>query len=319
MRIAHFSDLHLLHLEGARFVDFLSKRWIGALNLLTNRGRHYQVEVFEALVRDLATARVDHAVCTGDVTNLALEQEFVFARERFDRIPLGPGEVTVVPGNHDAYVGRGIQYFTGHFADYHTGDDTWAWPDGSPWPLVRVRGDIAVIGLSTSRKTPWFFAYGRLGRSQIERLRAVLEDPRLADKFRIVAVHHPPAGGRARSVIRGFRGHDRLARVLSEAGAELVLHGHEHEDVREALTGPRGAVIPVRGVQACTYNGRSVERRARYRVFEIGPEGGSSPAEGLPRVPAAAARPVLLAEEERVWDPECKVFIARRPSVVPAA
>ncbi len=319
MRIAHFTDLHLLHLQGARLVDFLSKRWIGALNLLANRGRQYQVEVFEALVRDLSAARIDHAICTGDITNLALEQEFVFARQRFDEIPLGPGGVTVLPGNHDAYVARGLRYFTRHFADYHDSDDRWAWPDGSSWPLVRVRGDVAVIGLTTSHKTPWFFAYGRLGRVQLERLERVLDDRRLADKFRIVAVHHPPVGGRARSVIRGFRGHEELARVIGAAGAELVLHGHEHAEVSEWLPGPDGGRIPVRGIQACTYNGGSLERRARYRVYEIGGPGRAAAQSGAQVPLGGRSRPVLLAREDRVWDPECKVFIGREPVVAAAA
>src|SRR5689334_21077653 len=99
MRLAHCSDLHLLSLEGARILDFANKRWIGGLNLLTNRGRHYHTAAFEDMVADFARAEVDHVLCTGDITNLALEQEFRYARERFDRIALGPGEVTVIPGN----------------------------------------------------------------------------------------------------------------------------------------------------------------------------------------------------------------------------
>ena len=65
MRVAHFSDLHLLSLEGARLLDFANKRWIGGLNLLANRGRHYHTEVFEALVRDVNQQGVDHCICTG--------------------------------------------------------------------------------------------------------------------------------------------------------------------------------------------------------------------------------------------------------------
>ncbi|TMQ14040.1 MAG: metallophosphoesterase, partial [Deltaproteobacteria bacterium] len=41
MRLAHFSDLHLLSHDGARWLDLANKRWIGAMNLLSNRGRHY--------------------------------------------------------------------------------------------------------------------------------------------------------------------------------------------------------------------------------------------------------------------------------------
>jgi len=276
VRLAHCSDLHLLSLEGARLLDFANKRWIGGLNLLTNRGRHYHVEAFEDMVADFATAGIDHVLCTGDVTNLALEQEFRFARERFARIGLGPGHVTVLPGNHDSYIAQGSVHFAAVFADYFRSDDGWQWqpdphdgPLDAAWPLVRVRGDIAVVGLSTSLATPWFTAWGRVGLRQLDRVRAVLADPRLAGKVRIVAIHHPPAGVRARSRIRGLRDHQELAALLADVGADLVLHGHEHQDLQERLPGPGGTSIPVLGVPSGTYEAGRPDRTARYRIFEI--------------------------------------------------
>jgi 3',5'-cyclic AMP phosphodiesterase CpdA len=278
VRLAHCSDLHLLSLDGARLLDFANKRWIGGLNLLSNRGRHYHTVAFEDMCADFATAGIDHVLCTGDITNLALEQEFRFARERFDRIGIGPTHVTVLPGNHDAYVAAGAQHFAATFAPYFAPDPDWAWPDsGKPgdleaaWPVVRVRGDLAVIGLSTSLATPWFTAWGRVGERQMGRLREVLADKRLAGKVRVVAIHHPPAGVRAASRIRGLRDYQAFAAALADAGAELVVHGHEHQDLRAELPG-RGAGIPVLGVQSGTYEASRPERTGRYRVFEI--EGG---------------------------------------------
>jgi 3',5'-cyclic AMP phosphodiesterase CpdA len=299
MRIAHCSDLHLLSLEGARILDFANKRWIGGMNLITNRGRHYHTAAFEDMVADFNASHVDQVICTGDITNLALEQEFRFARERFDRIALGPQNVTVLPGNHDAYVAEGATHFAAVFADHFTTDAGWAWTDpanagvddpadegaaADPWPIVRVRGEVAIIGLSTSLETPWFTAYGVVGPRQLRRLRAVLADPRLAGKLRLVAIHHPPAGEPARSRIRGLRDRDAFAAVLAEVGAELVIHGHEHQDLYAELAGPRrgaagagtpGAGMPgagmieVRGVPSGTYEAHRPERTARYRVYDI--------------------------------------------------
>jgi 3',5'-cyclic AMP phosphodiesterase CpdA len=294
MRIAHFSDLHLLSLEGARVLDFANKRWIGGLNLITNRGRHYHTHVFEALVRDINEQGVEHCICTGDITNLALEQEFRYARERFDEIAIGPSEVTVLPGNHDAYVAKGSDYFTGYFSDYTEPDDGWRWDDGD-WPLVRVRGSIAVIGLSTSLTTPWFTAYGIVGDRQLDRLRQVLADDRLADCHRIVAIHHPPAGSYARSRIRGLRDRHALAEVLADAGAELVIHGHEHRDLRHTLPGPGGGEIPVLGIQSGTYEAGKADRRARYRIFDTGGQTG---------------RELELRQTTRVWEPDAGAFVA---------
>jgi 3',5'-cyclic AMP phosphodiesterase CpdA len=300
MRLAHFSDLHLLSPGGLHMLELANKRWIGAMNLITNRGRHYHTDAFDDMVGDLNEQAIDHILCTGDVTNLALEREFAFARERFDRLALGPRGVTVLPGNHDAYVAEGIPLFAALFADYATTDAGWEWTDAdrdpddasddTHWPIVRIRGELALVGISTSRATPWFTAYGRVGAGQLARLAKVLADARVAGKVRLVAIHHPPAGKRAYSRIRGLRDHEAFAAVIREVGADLIVHGHEHRDMTESLVGPAGA-IPVRGVPSGTYENDQPARTARYRIFEIG--------DGK-----------VMAESERIWDREQHRFRA---------
>jgi 3',5'-cyclic AMP phosphodiesterase CpdA len=278
MRLAHCSDLHLLSHDGARWLDLANKRWIGAMNLLSSRSRHYHVDAFDHMVDDMNEQGIEHVLCTGDVTNLALEQEFKFARGKFDRLTAGPDHVTVIPGNHDAYVAEGIAHFATVFDEYHRTDPGWQWSDADcdpddeaddlHWPIVRVRGELAVVGLSTSRATPWFTAYGRVGAGQLARLRKALTDPRLANKARLVAIHHPPAGKRAANKIRGLRDHAAFADVIKEVGADLIVHGHEHQDLTEELIGPVGA-IPVRGIASGTYHHNKPDRISRYRIFEI--------------------------------------------------
>ncbi|HEX2687732.1 MAG TPA: metallophosphoesterase [Kofleriaceae bacterium] len=303
MRVAHCSDLHLLSHDGARWLDLANKRWIGAMNLLSNRSRHYHVDAFDDMVRDLNALGVDHVLCTGDVTNLALRQEFAFARGKFDQLLLGPLGVTVIPGNHDAYVAEGVPLFAELFGSFVTSDPGWEWtradvsqdsrePDDLHWPIVRVRGELALIGTSTSRATPWFTAYGRLGSGQLARLQRVLGDPRLADKIRVVAIHHPPAGKRAENRIRGLRDHAAFAEVIAQTGAHLIVHGHEHRDMTEALAGPTGPV-PVRGIASGTYfhKPKHSERIARYRIYELA--GGS-----------------VVSDHVRVWDRQRRAFVS---------
>jgi 3',5'-cyclic AMP phosphodiesterase CpdA len=66
-RIAHFSDTHVLSLEGATAREFLDKRATGAVNLASNRAKQYRVELFEKLLEALVAPRPDHTVCTGDL------------------------------------------------------------------------------------------------------------------------------------------------------------------------------------------------------------------------------------------------------------
>ncbi|MGE0398310.1 MAG: metallophosphoesterase [Kofleriaceae bacterium] len=281
MRLAHCSDLHLLSHDGARWTELANKRWIGAANLLSTRSRHYHVAAFDAMVEDMNALGIEHVLCTGDITNLALRREFEFARKKFDALALGPGGVTCIPGNHDAYVQEGVGLFAEMFGDFATTDEGWAWGeetrhdarDDLHWPIVRVRNELAIIGCSTSRQTPWFTAYGRLGEGQLARLQSALADPRLANKARLVAIHHPPAGKRATSRIRGLRDHAAFAEVIARSGADLIVHGHEHRDMHESLVGPDGKVVPVRGIASGTYFHNKPDRTARYRIFDI--DGGA--------------------------------------------
>ncbi len=284
MRLAHCSDLHLLSHDGARWLDLANKRWIGAMNLISSRSRHYHVAAFDQMIEDMNAQGIEHVLCTGDVTNLALEQEFRFARERFDRLAGGPEHVTVIPGNHDAYVAEGIEHFAHIFDEYHRTDPGWEHEDGERWPIVRVRGELALIGLTTSRATAWFSAYGYVGKDQLARLRRVLGDPRLAGKVRVVAIHHPPAGRRAKNAIRGLHDHEDFAQVIRDAGAELIVHGHEHRCMLETLAGPTGP-IEVRGVASGTYLHDDPSRTARYRIYDI--DAG-----------------VIRSDSVRIWDRE---------------
>jgi 3',5'-cyclic AMP phosphodiesterase CpdA len=308
LRLAHFSDLHLLSHDGARWLELANKRWIGAMNLLSNRSRHYHVAAFEDMIEDLNAHQIDHVLCTGDVTNLALRQEFEFARARFDRLSHGPLGVTVIPGNHDAYVAEGIPLFGELFAPYCTTDPGWEWAetdrldesdDDLHWPIVRIRGELALVCVTTSRATPWFTAYGRVGAGQLQRLRRVLADPRLDGKVRVVAIHHPPAGKRAQSKIRGLKDHAAFAEVIAESGPHLIVHGHEHRDMTEQLAGARGPV-PVRGIASGTYLHNKADRIARYRVFEI--DAGA-----------------IVRDYVRVWDQTRKSFAPEPVEGLPEA
>ena len=100
---------------------------------------------------------------TGDLVNISLAGEYAPARAWL--ASLGPPrDVTLVPGNHDAYVRAATHYPQLHWGEYMRGDDAQA----TAFPFVRRRGPLALIGLSTAVPTAAFLATGRLGRDQIE-------------------------------------------------------------------------------------------------------------------------------------------------------
>lgn len=259
-RLAHISDLHLLSLDGVRWTQFLNKRWIGGLNLLSNRSRHYDAEVFGKAVEDMNTQQIDHLICTGDVTNLAFESEFDFAKSFFSKLNLKPHQVTILPGNHDAYVQEGHQLFHQAFAENVSSDTPWV--DADPFPIVRKRDGVTIVGLSTCVATPWFRAWGEIGTKQLGRLDQVLKETK--GTFQIVGIHHPPVGKPAENRIRGLKDHRKLQELLKTHGVSLLVHGHEHRNIRETV----GGTI-VRGIQSGTYVGHKPNRGARYRIYEI--------------------------------------------------
>ena len=291
MRIAHFSDIHLLALGGHGVRQFLNKRMLGGANVLLNRSKHYRNEAVAALVADLnARDDIDHVCVTGDVTNLGLAAEFELARQVLGGLKLGAHHVSVIPGNHDYYTHANVagDDFCRSFGPHLTSDV--ALSDGQVFPYLRVRGEAAFIGLSTGVVSGWGLAYGRLGQAQLDALALALAHPATAGKARIVLIHHPPIQNKILRRGRSLLDAPALGEVLRRHGAELILHGHEHHDLAYEIAGPGDSRIPVRGVPSGAYVGRRKDRHARYHVYTLEPGTGG--------------RPVLAASVEvRVYDP----------------
>src|ERR1700733_15956621 len=125
MRIAHFSDLHLLSLAGVGPHRFLNKRLTGWANLRLKRGSIHRSAYVRAIAREIARLEIEHVVVTGDLTNLALESEYELARELLERdLGMDPARVTLAPGNHDLYTRGSLssRRFERYFAAYLRSD-----------------------------------------------------------------------------------------------------------------------------------------------------------------------------------------------------
>ena len=101
--LAHLSDPHLPPLPAARLRDLAGKRAFGYLNWTRNRHKFHRRDVLDALVSDMQAQTPDHIAITGDLVNLALEAEFAPSRAWLESVGAAD-RVTVIPGNHDAYV-----------------------------------------------------------------------------------------------------------------------------------------------------------------------------------------------------------------------
>lgn len=264
-RLAQVSDLHFRGFRGAAARQFLSKRALGVLNMIVSRRRAHRTDLLEKLCVDLRAQTPDHLALTGDLSNIAIVGEWDAALVWIKASGMPPNSVTVIPGNHDAYTSDVVKArtFERLFALYQTCDRERTWD----YPFVRLRGDVAVVGVNSAVPTGDFGAWGRIGDEQLARLEAALGSPELRGVTRVVLVHHPVVRHK-HAENHNLRDRDAFAAVLERVGAELVLHGHDHEDQRAALVGPGGKAIPVIGAGSGSYAGEPL-RRARYNIFEI--------------------------------------------------
>ncbi len=266
LRFAHLSDVHLAPMPAARPGQLAGKRLLGWLSWNLERHRRHRREVLDAICRELRERPPDHVLVTGDLVNISLPEEY--ARAAAWLAELGaPDRVSLVPGNHDAYVAGAAGEGWSHWAAWMRGDA----PGASTFPYLRRRDFAAIIGLSTAVPSPPGYASGRLGAAQLAALEALLRDLASEGLFRIVLLHHPALPvSRPRKALLD---REAFCGVIHRAGAELVLSGHEHRFHEGVLDGAEGPV-PYFIVPSASLATEDAEKRGGYLMFELAPKPG---------------------------------------------
>ncbi len=272
LTLAHLSDVHLGPLpKSAAWKDFALKRVIGALSWKLRRHKLHDPAISEALVEDIKAAAPDHVAFTGDLLNISAHAEFLRAADWMENFG-DPAWISFVPGNHDAYVPVNWAQGLGHLAPYLTGDlaavpTQLSAPITSAFPYVRLRRNLAMIGLNSAAPQSLTKAAGALGTKQLESLSKLLRDLKAKGYYRAVMIHHPPLPGLA-PPRKALSDAAQLRDVLRNEGAELVLHGHNHCQMLNVLEG-RDGKIPIVGVPSASMNGESHYEPAAWNLYEI--------------------------------------------------
>lgn len=271
-RLAHVSDVHLGPLPDVTYRDLASKRMVGYVNWQRGR-RHIMHEgVLGTIVADIKASGVDHLAVTGDLVNLALDAEIELAKLWLET--LGPADdVSVVPGNHDAYVPGAFDKVCRFWGAWMTGDGLSAPADRNAFPYMRVRENVALIGVSSARATAPFMANGFFREDQSHRLGSLLEKAGKQGLFRAVMIHHPPVRGAVAQHKRLF-GIGNFQKTVARHGAELVLHGHSHDPTLYWMDGGRQRV-PVVGVAAGGQSFGGAHPPAQWNLLEIAGTAGA--------------------------------------------
>lgn len=273
-QFAQISDPHLSSLEDVRARDLINKRALGYLSWRRRRRFEHRTEVLAALQRDLTQLALDQLLVTGDLTHIGLPSEFRQARNWLQQLG-EPDHVLVIPGNHDASVAAPWQETFALWQKYMASDDpaTGNHDQQDLFPSLRVRGDIAFIGLSTACPKPPLMATGTVDEEQLRRLPGLLDQARENGQFRVVHLHHSPLPGKEKWRKRLTNAREVLE-VIVRHGAELVLHGHGHRAHYDELATAQGMapVIAVPSASAMGLHGRNIAAYNCYRV-ERAPDG----------------------------------------------
>jgi 3',5'-cyclic AMP phosphodiesterase CpdA len=277
-RIAHVSDLHVLAPLGVELRRVLfNKRITGYANLIMQRGRVYRRDYLLSVLR-AAAAEADHVVVTGDITNLSLEGEYHEACQLLGQVARST-EVTVVPGNHDIYL-PAIHHerrFPHHFGAFMHSDLPALALDlpAGRFPTVKLRGPVAIIGLTSAVPRPPLVSAGYVGRDQLAALERVLREPEVASRTPVVLIHHSPFDSRFRlEQLRGGLVDARaLRRALSPLARGLVLYGHLHLRQHARLATTSGA-LDVVCASGAALDHPDVRVRAGFNRYELAADGG---------------------------------------------
>jgi 3',5'-cyclic AMP phosphodiesterase CpdA len=258
--LAHISDPHLAPLPEPHWTELLNKRVTGYINWRRNRRFVHDPRVLAAIVADLKAQRPDHIACVGDLANIALPEEFERGRTWLEHLGQ-PRDVSLVPGNHDAYVRGALHRAKVHWAPYMQGDD------GGSFPYLRRRGPLVLIGLTTAVPTAWGLAAGRLGARQVTVLAGLLDALKFERLFRVVLIHHPPVS--AAPWHKRLFDAGALKQEIAVHGADLVLHGHDHLAMLGWLRGAGSARVPAVGVPSASARPGAVKAAAGYNLYRI--------------------------------------------------
>jgi len=229
MKLVHFSDVHvqLRDWRRRRLRELGPLRALATVELWKGRGRQYDQaeEALRAVAR--AASRADHAVCSGDLTQLGHPEEFAAARGALGALAGETDRFTVLPGNHDRYPWRGrpSRLFEEHFPEHARSD--------LAGPLrVRLLGEAAIVVLDSAGPLCWpVLSRGRLDRAQLDALEATLASPGLRTLCKLIAIHHTPLlrGGRHDLPWRSLRDGRALLAAARHGGAQAILCGHIHD------------------------------------------------------------------------------------------
>lgn len=222
-QIAHLTDMHLIE------DDHGSRRGAARLRLAylslarPRKAEHRRSKAARALL-EARLAGADHLVITGDLTEDGVAPQFEVLAEVLEESRWPASQVTLVPGNHDAYEsGDG-------FAKALAGPLR-AYAETSAPGAMTVLRDAVLVAVSTAFHQPVTRSAGAIEKEGLQAAERAAREARRLGRALVIAQHHPPRRHAVAPLqwIDGLREHAELGALLREHDHAHVLHGHTHE------------------------------------------------------------------------------------------
>lgn len=219
LRIAWLSDLHIAEVKESSMPFMWRVITIKRMKLLRSlfqRTKSYWSEKFasenlDLILKELAEQKPNHILVTGDITNLALEEQFRLARDKFlshqakvyeeaNGGKLSPDFWTILPGNHDVTKSlssdRLSEFFNVFGETYPDGRTDDAFPVRKTLRSPASDFELELIGLDSTPnlgvEVVGMNARGRVTQEQKKRLADKLVSSHSKKRFVLVALHHAP-------------------------------------------------------------------------------------------------------------------------------
>lgn len=242
--------------------NFAMKKLVGAASWHLTRRFAHQPKIANALRADILASKPDHVAFTGDLVNISAWQEFDAGLAWLQQLG-SPDFISYTPGNHDAYVPLLWDHGLGKFSPYMSNEN----PKDTTFPFIRLRRNVALIGVNAACPQNLLRAGGTVGRSQRVKLQETLKSLHQRGFYRAVMIHHPPAPGLAHAQ-RSLSDAAEMYTLLQSEGAELVIHGHNHVRSLSHIESKTGR-IPIVGVPSASMKPLSRHDVAAWNMYEI--------------------------------------------------
>lgn len=231
IRVAHISDLHFSRITLSPF-QFLSKRWLGNLNLLLFRRGQFNRHLLDPLIEEFQKQAIDYVLISGDLSTTAKDSEFELAASFVQKLKNAGLKVLMLPGNHDQYTKSAYRkhlyysYFPASFSteieicsQYSLKDDRVALASLSPtWWLVL---------LDTAVPTSIVSSCGHFLPLLEERLLQLLNQ--LPKEHNLIIANHYPLFHGKKPLHVMLRAEFLQEIIKRFPNIRLYLHGHSHK------------------------------------------------------------------------------------------